>query len=470
MSVLTINVPNMLTKKLKLQSFGGEKKKLVVSTNWLPLFGFEKDARVVEKVIGAGKGMKVLLATDEDVKTKKVYQREYKSRRNNPLETQLDIRNQSKLAEALGDCEQVHITFKQGEITILPISTKQSKRIQRAKDSVDLLSAFMCCSSGVDCQSMVDNNFRLDALLEYRPDEKRDKRSMSETGALCAMNNFAFDTVFNEDIFEIDTKLISDLVNKSKTALFSISTQCDDFSNVKAKGTKEKQCNTDNVNDMIFDALRIIEAGQFPFVLLENVPGYLKSEYHSLFETRLERWGYKVYSKVVDAYMVGGVSRRKRAYVFATTFTGVDFSFPEEREPAATEFWKNDVLPFLPECRDVSHCKSIQDGATGGRLRVVNQESKYYPTLLKSQSRQAKDSLVVEHQGRYFFPSERMERHIMGIPEKFSLEAVSKTIGSEIVGQAVELVSHSRIINSIKEHISRVGNTFSPKGQLTLSF
>lgn len=472
MGILNINKPNLLTKKLKVQNFGDSKKKLVISTNWLPLFGFNKDAKTVEKVIGKGKGLKVLLATKDDTSTKKVYQREYKHRRNNPLETQLDIRHQTKLNEALGECEQVHITFKQGELTIIPISSKQAQRISRAKDAKDLLSAFMCCSSGVDCQSMADNQFRLDALLDYRPREMRDSRSFSETGVLCAINNFSFDTVFNEDIFEIDTQLIADLTEKSKTALFSISTQCDDFSNAKAKKTRDKQCSLDNVNDMVFDALKIIEAGKFPFLILENVPNYLKSDYHSLFATRLERWGYKVYSEVVDAYEQGGVSRRKRAYVFATTFTDIPFSFPKENNSKkANDFWNEDVLPFLPECRDVSHSKSIQDGAACGRLRVVDENSQYYPTLLRSQGRMAKDSLVIKHDGKYYFPSEAMERHIMGIPKSFSLEAVSKTIGSEILGQAVELKSHNKIIAAIKEHILRVQDTFSFKRkQLTINF
>jgi hypothetical protein len=39
---------------LKLQNCNAGKK-LVVSTNWLPLFGFESNSRVKEELIGKGK-------------------------------------------------------------------------------------------------------------------------------------------------------------------------------------------------------------------------------------------------------------------------------------------------------------------------------------------------------------------------------------------------------------------------------
>ncbi len=39
-NTLKINIPTIATKQLKLQSCNAGKK-LVVSTNWLPLFGFD---------------------------------------------------------------------------------------------------------------------------------------------------------------------------------------------------------------------------------------------------------------------------------------------------------------------------------------------------------------------------------------------------------------------------------------------
>ena len=202
MAILDINIPSAATKKLKIQTTTTGRK-LVVSTNWLPLFGFEANSLVTETVIGKDKGMVVSLAFPDSVeKTKKVYSREYKSRKNNILETQLDIRSQSKLNLAFGEASTVHITFEYGKITIRPIEDRHAKRIAKAKNSKELFSAFVACSSGVDAASLHSNGFRIDSVLEFRPNEKRDKRSMEETGMLAFLENIPVQgTAFNEDIY-----------------------------------------------------------------------------------------------------------------------------------------------------------------------------------------------------------------------------------------------------------------------------
>lgn len=81
---LSINVPDVATKVLKSRSVNN-KRIFTVSSNWLPLLGFDGEAQVVEEVIGAGKGFRVRLAIESDTKVKKVYVREYKSRSANPL-------------------------------------------------------------------------------------------------------------------------------------------------------------------------------------------------------------------------------------------------------------------------------------------------------------------------------------------------------------------------------------------------
>ncbi|CAA6807318.1 MAG: Type II cytosine-specific DNA methyltransferase [uncultured Sulfurovum sp.] len=466
MSVLNINIPDVATKKLKLQSIS-QGRKLVVSTNWLPLFGFNENSKVVEKVIGKNEGMEILLFSDslfgcENERTKKVYSRSYKSRKSNPIETLLDIRSQNKINEAFGSSSYVHITFEYGKIYIVPIEDKKEARIKKAKEREGKIGAFVACSSGMDALS-ISKSFNIDCLLEYRPHERRDKNTdKSETGALCAISNVEVGHLINEDIFTVDMDMIGNIVKKKNTSFFSVSTQCSDLSVVKAQSLKEKSLcvngdgSIDTTIDMFYDVLRILESTQMPFLLLENVGQLLNTQYHTFFKARLNRWGYKVYEKNIDASMLGATQKRKRAYVFATTFDSIPFSFPEERDNQITsvEFWDKNIKPFLHECRDVTHSKSIQEGAKIGRLRTVNRESRHFPTLLKSQSRMAKDSLVIKDGERYYFPSEDLERHIMGIPDEFTLAAVSKTIGSEILGQGVEYCSHHKIIDEVYKHIT----------------
>jgi site-specific DNA-cytosine methylase len=108
------------TKQLKVLNVGAnsEKKKLVVSTNWLNYFNFTEGSKVIESVIGFGKGMTVKVTEAGRAGTKKVYGRDYKNREREAL---LDIRHQQKIQMALASAQHVHITFEMNCITILPI-------------------------------------------------------------------------------------------------------------------------------------------------------------------------------------------------------------------------------------------------------------------------------------------------------------------------------------------------------------
>lgn len=124
---LSLKIKNLLktvetvTKNLKLQSVAknSQKRKLVISTNWLNLFLFSEGASVTETVIGPKQGLAIKLASIGDEETKKkVYARNYKNR---DRETQIDIRHQRKIDEAFGDAKEVHITFSKGNLKIIPI-------------------------------------------------------------------------------------------------------------------------------------------------------------------------------------------------------------------------------------------------------------------------------------------------------------------------------------------------------------
>ncbi len=465
-----INIPESATKQLAIQACSAGRK-LTVSTNWLPLFGFTQDVEVVEELIGEGRGIVVRLAGAGDIKKKKVYTRTYTARRNNPLETQLDIRSQSLLDRAIpADTKNVHITFSHGKVTIRPITSRQAKRIHLAKSASSLLSAFVACSSGVDATSLYNEGFRIDAALEWRPNEKRDKdRDLSETGALNFISNApVVKRLINEDIGEVDVNAVAHLVSASKTALLSISLQCDEFSNVKAKSLKERSLeDLSTSSDMVYDALKIIEASNFPFILLEQVPGFMSSEAYAIMETKLRKWNYYTHKIIADSRYHGGFTSRKRFYMFATSFD-VPFAWPEQSERRLTPIWDEFIAPALPRLRDVTHSKSIQDGAACGRLRVINQESTCSPTFLKSQDRMAKDSVVVEYEGRYYFPDNELMQVLMGFPVSFSTDAVSLSQASEIIGQSVDYGMHHQIVQSVKRHVELVDASLSGRKQLSL--
>ena len=460
-NTLKINKPDVATKQLKLQNCSSGKK-LVVSTNWLPLFGFEANARVTEELIGEGEGIRIVLAAKDKAKTKKVYTREYKSRRNNPLETMLDIRSQSLINKAFPEeTEQVHIQFSYGEILITPMSNRKASAVKQFKKSKN--KCFLACSSGVDAISMVKNGFKIETLLEYRPNEKRDKRDLSETGALNAIANVEVKHLINEDIMNLDLDKIALLCQESSYTNATFSIQCDDFSNAKSNSLKDASLESGTTSlDMVIDTISIISKFNFPTVTIENVPNFFSSDAGKILIARLNRLGYKTYFNKFDARDYGGLTSRVRGYLFATMLNA-DFELPIKKERNKEPIWKIldiDSRIEKGEFRDVTHTKSLQDGIQVGRARLIKRDSLFSGTVLKSQNRQAKDSIFLydELSERYYFTSNRLLSELMGIEMNF--DAVSGTIESEIIGQSVEVPLHEELLKSIRTHLDKASVIF----------
>ena len=452
---LNINIPELATKQLKLQNCTAGRK-LTVSTNWLPLFGFDSNTHVVEELIGAGKGIRIRLATMKDRKPKKVYTRTYNARKNNPLETQLDIRGQKLLNSAFGaSVTSVHIVFQYGEILITPMTNAKAEAISAFKESKTPLSTFLAASSGVDGFSLSKQGFQIETLLEFRPNEKRDKRDMTETGAINALANFPVNTLINEDIMNIDIERITELTQASNHTFFHFSPQCDDFSNLKAKSLKDASLEDNSSTiDMILDGLNLIKQFNFPVVLLENVQGFATSDIGKMTVARLKRMGYSIHQEICDARDYGGHTSRVRYYMVATLLP-VPFKMPIKSERNSSSIW-NMVQDMIDAnmFRIPSSTKSLDKGLECGRARVVTPSSVSIPTILKSQNRMAKDSLyVIDENKTVWFPKIEALMAFMHIDSNFNLEAVGEVIASEIIGQSIETPLHEAWTDSVREHI-----------------
>lgn len=549
------------TKMLKIQSeTGGKKRKLVISTNWLPTFNFHEGSSVTEIAIGTGQGLIVRPASIGDSKLKKVYGRNYKNR---SRETLIQLKSQKMINNALGDATHVHIIFQMDEVTIKPVSSVEDlvvpdgvslklkpnddglyegiiqtieiiKQKRFAKITVDTapsfqekdeymlfcmqlrrlgytlsadeqgqmvavahekfkdlpitaqheitgkenvrpvrfnheqpLSTFAACTGGVDVYAMEKDSFVTDTILSYRPTEARDikKTKCPVTGSIteklndktefcslsAAINSQHARLVINEDIYTFDTARIKDLLGKNN--FFHISLQCDDFSNMKNKADRQRAIESlESTRDMIFPALELIKTMQFPTLLIENVRNFVGSTECRLFEARLKALGYRVYTQVLDAKDFNGYTSRKRCFVFATNLP-VAFSFPQPQTRTANVWW--DVLSHqLDKLRDVTHTSSVQKGIQCGRIRTVTVGDDCSPIVVKSQSRQVKDSLYVLIDGKYYLPNNDILRQLMGIDDGF-IALGNAEMTSEVIGQSVDVPMHQQICQQIKMHIER---------------
>ncbi|MEV9477887.1 DNA cytosine methyltransferase [Aliarcobacter butzleri] len=463
-NTLKINIPKTATKQLKLQNCNAGRK-LVVSTNWLVLFGFKANTRVKEELIGKSKGIKISLVDKDEANSKKVYTREYKSRRNNPIETMLDIRSQTLINEAFPeDTETVHIQFTYGEILITPMCNRKAAAIKQFKKSNN--ECFLACSSGVDAVSMVKKGFKIETLLEYRPNESRDKVDMTETGAINALANVEVKHLINEDIMNLDLEKISKLCSKSNYTNATFSIQCNEFSNAKANSLKDISLeNGTSSLDMVIDAINIISKFNFPTILIENVYGFFTSDAGKILVSRLNRLGYKTFYDKFDARDYQGLTSRVRGYLFATMLPS-DFKMPQPTKRNDIPIWEMlhfDDRILSGELRDVTHTNSLQEGLKTGRARLIKRDSLSSPTVLKTNSRQNKDSIYIfdDMTNRYYFASNKLLAELMGI--KMNFNAVSGVVEGEIIGQSVEIPLHEHLLDSINSHIMKANQILTNK-------
>lgn len=449
-------VPRVATKRLKFKTTNG-KRKIVVSSNWLPLFNFNAGDDMTTRSLGSGKGLVAELVTDlftPDKGTKKVYKRTYPKRKNNPIETLVEISAKKIIDKSfLFNASGVHVKFEANKLTFTPITDFKDEVISNIKFE-NRYSIFAACSSGVDLHLMEqEHGFNTHSLAEWRPNERRNKRDYSETGALAALRNLksGIKNLFNEDITFISATMLEKAVKGDPAMVFMASPQCDDYTPLKTKKMKADHVeDLSSSMDMAFDMLRVGMAVQAPIIKFEQVQGWYKSDAYKILSLRLRKLGYKENLLVANASDYNGLTNRTRGYcVF--TLLDVPFEFEAASGQSEDSIWPI-VEKHLPECRDVTHSKSLQDGKRIGRLRTITPDSTKSPTILKSQSRCAKDSMVIEQDGRLIWPSEPLVKELMGVPN-FKTDCVSQEFAYEIIGQSVDAQLHSSVARSVKKHI-----------------
>lgn len=455
-----------MTKRLKIKKTGG-KRKIVISTNWLPLYNFNAGDDMVARPLGKGKGLVVELVTDlftTDKKPKKVYQRSYPKRKNCPLETLIEISSKKDIDGGFSDdVEELLVKFEFNRLTITEVKTFQSEVLKNAVKAADY-SIFAACTSGVDLHLMEkDHRFTIHSCIEYRPQEKRDKRDLTETGALSVLRNLkkGIKNLFNEDVALIEREQLTKAVEKKPAMLFMASPQCDEYTNVKASSLKEEHINDLSSSlDMSVDMLKIIECIKAPVIKFEQVVGWYKSDAYKILSLRLRKFGYKENLLISSGDKYGGLTGRTRGYA-VFSMLDVPFEFEPEIGIRTESIWPV-IEKHMPDCRDISHSKSIQDGFTTGRLRMITKESTKSPTILKGQSRMAKDTAVIYDNDKFYYPSEDLLKELMGFPE-LKTDCLSKDIAFEVIGQSIDAALHSSVARSVKRHIDAFLSTINTK-------
>jgi site-specific DNA-cytosine methylase len=327
-------------------------------------------------------------------------------------------------------------------------NTERCSLINSNFDFNEPLSTFTSCTGGVDISALESEGFTNLMALDYRPHESRDfKKTVDESGetiiqlndksdvgALSAMlNGKNVKVVFNENLYGFDLDTVSSLLKPFN--FLHISLCCSDFSSLKNKKDRLNAIESlDTTIDMFFEALDLIEKSKVPTFLIENVKNFNNSIEAKLFEKGLNSFGYTCYKKVLKAPDYNGMTSRERCYLFASALNNTNFEFPQKIEKT-THAWFDVILPNIDQLRDVSHTKSVKKGLETGRISLLKEGGDTAPTIFRSQSRQTKDALYLQIDGKYYLPSNEILMKLMGFVEGFDLSAFTNEIGSELINQ-----------------------------------
>jgi DNA (cytosine-5)-methyltransferase 1 len=254
--------------------------------------------------------------------------------------------------------------------------------------------------------------------------------------------------MLNQSAHEVDTDELAPV------ELLTAGIPCTPFSRKRTGGAAEQH----ELADMVFWALRIIEAANPRTVLIEQVPEFLEHALGHLCVATLERMGYEVESRTLDSRELGELAGRQRAVIVATTDGA--FSWPESAEPAGTV---DDVLDDVPADSDEwfdAQSKSwlfdhwAKQAAAGRRFRspVIRPGATRLPAITKRYFSGQGDGAVVQHptlEGTYRWLRLGEVARAMGLPAGYVLPA-AKTVAGQVLGQGVVVGAFTKVLAGLR--------------------
>lgn len=436
--------PELVTKTLKVQDIGAQRR-LRLSTNFLAAMGWAADTRIQPVRVGDAIEIRRDLLGSH-----KVHQRAYRQRSNNPCETVIEFQDQALIRATIGVNHRFHVTMTADSIRLVGVPNRSAIIIDRFKRSRSW-TAMAAMSGGLDILSLERAGFSVEALIEHRPQELRDKSARKEeVGALSAMALASPRRIFNESIYDFDASQLEHLFEEDPLVFAHFSPVCKGFSKCASESDKQRKIdNMESTLDMIVPVLNCIESAKPAALLVENVVPFGSSEACQILTLQLRRKGYFVTKMIIDPRDHGGVTSRKRCYLFASVFPGFEMSAPV----AATESAWDITRRHLDSCRDVTNTSSAMKSISSGRGRYITEDKRCAPTILASQDRATKDAVRIKMaDGRMLMPSVPLAAELMGVKD-YPSDVLTSESSMEVLGNGVDVTSHEALMAAIKAHL-----------------
>lgn len=456
--MIVAHQPGVITKQLAFNVLN-DIRKVRLSSNFLDVMGFKAGVGIKVDTVSDLGGFSVTPAISTQ-QTHQVYQRRYpaRGRCNNPLETVMEFSGQKLIDQCFPRyTERFHVEMRPGRVVFTPVKNRAFSIADKFRKTSPF-RAFVALTGGVDIHVMESLGWKAEIVLEHRPMEARDKavgRDLTEVYALNTLVNSAPRILLNEDIHHLELDRLGALLAECPPiGLAHYSLGCDDHSN--AKSPKDKKRSLDDLStmmDMVYPALKQIEIMNPATILVENVPNFMSSGAGAMMTTSLRRMGYFVTEMVLNGLDFGAFQARQRYYLVASVFPGYEPPVPQPRN--TKPIWPV-IEKHLAGCHDVTGQKSIKarETTTRGLPPYLNRDSVSCPTILKSQDRGVKDAVYVEDNGKIRKPSVELVQELMSIPESFNVSWMAKEQATETLGQSVDYLLHSAVMESIKLHLN----------------
>jgi DNA (cytosine-5)-methyltransferase 1 len=356
----------------------------------------------------------------------------------------IDIENKL-LQHAFAKAAKLQVCARNHTITITPAHTAQMV----AQRKLTMTEGSMFSGGGLLSEAAAQLGFQPKFAVEVMPEYADIFSANHPTADMfnCSVEQVAYDS----------------LRAYAPLGLLTLGIPCEPFSNVRTlnKGTQEKRDRSlppeaHENGDMVYFALRAIEATNPSVAVIENVPNFLKSGAGFILQNALRRMGYHVDAKVISPVDYGELTTRKRAVLIARTDGPVLWPVPipfsgrtiqdilEPDEVVKGEWFDRESKAWL-----FHHWEQQTAKGNGFAGQVVTAQSTSVGTLKKRYLAQQGDSPVLAHptkEGVYRFFTLRELMRLAGLRADYSFDGVSKTTSGEVIGQGVVVSTMREII------------------------
>lgn len=257
------------------------------------------------------------------------------------------------------------------------------------------------------------------------------------------------------DIRQIDEKSIPDF------DILLGGFPCQSFSNAGLKkGFEDKTRGT-----LFFEIKRILEEKKPPVFLLENVKGLVnhdKGNTLSIIKDSLEKIGYKLFIKVLNAKNFGLPQNRERIFIVGFLNQDIEFSFPE---PINKKTKLGDILiENVPDKYTISdklwaghqrRKEEHKEKGNGFGYKLFDEESEYTSTISARYGKDGSEILIAQKNKNPRKLTPREALRLQGFEDTFKIEVSDMQIYKQ-AGNSVSINVIEAIAKEIKKSLDAI--------------